>query len=94
LLVFFIFYLFIFFMLYFNLGAIWTGDNAAEWSHLEISVPMVLQVSLCGIAHSGGIAACITCHAFVQFVLFLDTSLLLVRQLSISLYPACLLPFV
>ncbi|XP_076800841.1 neutral alpha-glucosidase AB-like isoform X2 [Clavelina lepadiformis] len=34
-------------------GAIWTGDNAAEWGHIEFSVPMILTVGLCGIAHAG-----------------------------------------
>uniref|UniRef100_A0A0G4IEL2 Glucosidase II subunit alpha n=1 Tax=Chromera velia CCMP2878 TaxID=1169474 RepID=A0A0G4IEL2_9ALVE len=29
-------------------GAIWTGDNMAEWSHLKASVPMVLQFCICG----------------------------------------------
>jgi len=34
-------------------GAIWTGDNIAEWSHLKISVPMLLTLSVTGISHSG-----------------------------------------
>nr|CAB3248267.1 neutral alpha-glucosidase AB-like [Phallusia mammillata] len=34
-------------------GAIWTGDNTAEWGHLAASVPMLLSIGLCGIAHSG-----------------------------------------
>jgi mannosyl-oligosaccharide alpha-1,3-glucosidase len=34
-------------------GAIWTGDNAAEWSHLKISIPMLLSLSVTGIAHCG-----------------------------------------
>ncbi|CAL1285603.1 unnamed protein product [Larinioides sclopetarius] len=34
-------------------GAIWTGDNIAEWDHLQMSVPMVLSLSLCGMSHSG-----------------------------------------
>ncbi|XP_021900349.1 probable glucan 1,3-alpha-glucosidase [Carica papaya] len=34
-------------------GAIWTGDNTAEWDHLRVSVPMVLSLSLSGIAFSG-----------------------------------------
>lgn len=34
-------------------GAIWTGDNTAEWSHLKISVPMLLTLSITGISHSG-----------------------------------------
>ncbi|XP_052782433.1 neutral alpha-glucosidase AB-like isoform X2 [Mya arenaria] len=34
-------------------GAAWTGDNAAEWSHLKVSIPMLLSLSLVGITHSG-----------------------------------------
>jgi len=34
-------------------GAVWTGDNAAQWSHLAISQPMLLSLGLCGIAFSG-----------------------------------------
>uniref|UniRef100_A0A674MGN5 Glucosidase II alpha subunit n=1 Tax=Takifugu rubripes TaxID=31033 RepID=A0A674MGN5_TAKRU len=31
-------------------GAVWTGDNIAEWEHLKISLPMCLSLSLTGIA--------------------------------------------
>eukprot|EP01090_Pellita_catalonica_P001556 TRINITY_DN11318_c0_g1_i1.p1 TRINITY_DN11318_c0_g1~~TRINITY_DN11318_c0_g1_i1.p1 ORF type:complete len:921 (-),score=130.25 TRINITY_DN11318_c0_g1_i1:38-2800(-) len=34
-------------------GAIWTGDNKAEWSHLEIASPMLLGLGLAGITFSG-----------------------------------------
>uniref|UniRef100_A0A3Q1EHJ7 Glucosidase, alpha; neutral C n=1 Tax=Acanthochromis polyacanthus TaxID=80966 RepID=A0A3Q1EHJ7_9TELE len=34
-------------------GAIWTGDNVASWEHLKISVPMLLSLSLAGIAFCG-----------------------------------------
>ncbi|KAK9096126.1 hypothetical protein Sjap_021623 [Stephania japonica] len=34
-------------------GAIWTGDNTAEWEHLRVSVPMVLTLGLTGITFSG-----------------------------------------
>eukprot|EP00093_Oithona_nana_P001923 01923.XXX_16815_20980_1 [CDS] Oithona nana genome sequencing. len=34
-------------------AAIWTGDNTAEWGHLEASVPMCLSLSISGIAHCG-----------------------------------------
>ncbi|XP_069501286.1 neutral alpha-glucosidase AB isoform X2 [Ambystoma mexicanum] len=34
-------------------GAIWTGDNAAEWDHLKISVPMCLSLGLVGISFCG-----------------------------------------
>lgn len=35
-------------------GAIWTGDNIAEWEHLKISLPMCLSMSLGGIHFCGG----------------------------------------
>ncbi|KAH9625857.1 hypothetical protein KSS87_009966 [Heliosperma pusillum] len=34
-------------------GAIWTGDNTAEWEQLRVSVPMVLTMGLTGITFSG-----------------------------------------
>ncbi|KAI8535496.1 hypothetical protein RHMOL_Rhmol10G0179100 [Rhododendron molle] len=34
-------------------GAVWTGDNTAEWEHLKVSVPMVLTLGLTGVAFSG-----------------------------------------
>ncbi|XP_054648426.1 neutral alpha-glucosidase AB isoform X2 [Dunckerocampus dactyliophorus] len=34
-------------------GAVWTGDNAAEWGHLKISIPMCLSLGLVGIAFCG-----------------------------------------
>ncbi len=34
-------------------GAIWTGDNACKWDHLEASMPMLLTLGLCGITFSG-----------------------------------------
>jgi len=34
-------------------GAIWTGDNACLWSHLEAAMPMLLTLGLCGITFSG-----------------------------------------
>lgn len=37
-----------------SVGAIWTGDNIAEWEHLKISVPMCLSLSLAGIVFCGG----------------------------------------
>ncbi len=35
------------------LGSVWTGDNTAEWGHLKISIPMLLSLSISGIAHCG-----------------------------------------
>jgi alpha-glucosidase (family GH31 glycosyl hydrolase) len=34
-------------------GAVWTGDNAAQWSHLAASVPMLLSIGLAGIPFVG-----------------------------------------
>ncbi|KAM4017095.1 neutral alpha-glucosidase AB isoform 2-T2 [Anomaloglossus baeobatrachus] len=34
-------------------GAVWTGDNAAEWEHLKISIPMCLSLALVGISFCG-----------------------------------------
>ena len=34
-------------------GAVWTGDNIAEWSHLQIAVPMLLSLSISGIPFCG-----------------------------------------
>uniref|UniRef100_A0A2K5BXA0 Neutral alpha-glucosidase AB n=1 Tax=Aotus nancymaae TaxID=37293 RepID=A0A2K5BXA0_AOTNA len=34
-------------------GAVWTGDNTAEWDHLKISVPMCLSFGLVGLSFCG-----------------------------------------
>eukprot|EP00036_Acanthoecidae_sp_10tr_P011152 CAMPEP_0182925880 /NCGR_PEP_ID=MMETSP0105_2-20130417/10710_1 /TAXON_ID=81532 ORGANISM="Acanthoeca-like sp., Strain 10tr" /NCGR_SAMPLE_ID=MMETSP0105_2 /ASSEMBLY_ACC=CAM_ASM_000205 /LENGTH=901 /DNA_ID=CAMNT_0025063749 /DNA_START=26 /DNA_END=2731 /DNA_ORIENTATION=+ len=34
-------------------GAIWTGDNTADWGHLAASIPMILSVSLAGLPFAG-----------------------------------------
>ncbi|KAJ1911391.1 glucosidase II [Mycoemilia scoparia] len=34
-------------------GPVWTGDNAANWEHLAVSVPMVLSNSIAGIHFVG-----------------------------------------
>ncbi|XP_069861985.1 neutral alpha-glucosidase C isoform X3 [Dipodomys merriami] len=34
-------------------GAVWTGDNTAEWSYLKISLPMLLTLSITGISFCG-----------------------------------------
>ena len=36
-----------------RIAAIWTGDNMAEWSHLEASVPMCLSLSIAGLSFCG-----------------------------------------
>ena len=34
-------------------AAVWTGDNAAQWSHLKMSIPMLLSLSVTGIGFIG-----------------------------------------
>jgi len=34
-------------------GAIWTGDNGAEWSHLEIAAPMLLSLNTAALSFVG-----------------------------------------
>ncbi|GIL86778.1 hypothetical protein Vretimale_15637 [Volvox reticuliferus] len=36
-----------------RVGPIWTGDNAAQWSHLKVAVPMLLTLGLTGLPYSG-----------------------------------------
>lgn len=35
-------------------AAVWTGDNMGEWSHLKMSVPMLLSLSVAGVPFVGG----------------------------------------
>lgn len=39
-------------------GAVWTGDNSADWDHLRVSVPMVLTLGLTGLSFSGKDSLC------------------------------------
>lgn len=34
-------------------AALWTGDNQADWGQLEISIPQLLSLSLCGVPFVG-----------------------------------------
>ncbi|XP_065662166.1 neutral alpha-glucosidase AB isoform X2 [Hydra vulgaris] len=34
-------------------GAVWTGDNAAQWSHLKASIPMLLSMNVAGLPFVG-----------------------------------------
>ncbi|KAI1895212.1 hypothetical protein AGOR_G00103980 [Albula goreensis] len=36
-----------------RLGAVWTGDNLATWEYLKISIPMLLSLSVVGVAFCG-----------------------------------------
>lgn len=39
--------------LFHSTGAIWTGDNTAEWDHLKASLPMLLSISVAGLPFVG-----------------------------------------
>jgi alpha 1,3-glucosidase len=34
-------------------GAVWTGDNKADWAHLAAATPMLLSLGVAGIVFSG-----------------------------------------
>ena len=34
-------------------GAVWTGDNTADWEHLKVSIPMLLSLSVAGLQFVG-----------------------------------------
>lgn len=34
-------------------GAMWTGDNTAEWGHLKVAAPMLLSINLAGLSFAG-----------------------------------------
>ncbi len=36
-----------------RIGPIWTGDNAADWDHLAVSIPMVVSIGLAGLPFNG-----------------------------------------
>ncbi len=36
-----------------RLACVWTGDNSSWWEHLELSVPQLLSMGICGVAHCG-----------------------------------------
>lgn len=36
-----------------RLGAMWTGDNLANWGHLQASLPMILSLNVAGFPFSG-----------------------------------------
>ena len=40
-----------------RVGPVWTGDNAADWHHLQVSIPMLLSINLAGIFFSGTLLA-------------------------------------
>ena len=85
-------------------GPIWTGDNAATWEHLRLSVPMLLSISVAGLPFAGMLSHTATpptaLRAFWLLVCWpmplvchccsaLRASFLLVYQ-SCRLHPYCL----
>lgn len=34
-------------------ASVWTGDNTAEWGHLQVTIPMCLSLSVAGISFCG-----------------------------------------
>ena len=36
-----------------RVGPVWTGDNAADWDHLRVSIPMTLTLGVAGLTWSG-----------------------------------------
>mmetsp|Transcript_29785 Transcript_29785/g.50032 ORF Transcript_29785/g.50032 Transcript_29785/m.50032 type:complete len:896 (+) Transcript_29785:175-2862(+) len=36
-----------------RIGPIWTGDNTADWDHLQVSLPMLLTLGVSGLTFSG-----------------------------------------
>jgi alpha 1,3-glucosidase len=34
-------------------GAVWTGDNKADWGHMASSIPMILSISVAGVPFAG-----------------------------------------
>lgn len=34
-------------------GAVWTGDNKSSWPYLQVSIPMCISLSSCGLSHCG-----------------------------------------
>jgi alpha-glucosidase len=53
-------------------AAVWTGDNHSRWSHLRESIPMLLNLSLSGVAHCGadigGFALSCTPELFARWI--------------------------
>ncbi|MGP4107743.1 TIM-barrel domain-containing protein [Virgibacillus sp. L01] len=35
-------------------SAVWTGDNRSHWEHLEMSLPMIMNLGMSGVAFCGG----------------------------------------
>ncbi len=50
----------------------WTGDNESDWSSLWLTMPMVMNLGLCGLAHTGpdvgGFSGCATGELFTRWL--------------------------
>jgi len=44
-----------------RLGAMWTGDNAANWDHLKQAFPMMLSQGIAGMPFAGGSRCLVDC---------------------------------
>ena len=44
-----------------RIGPIWTGDNAATWEQLRVSVPMLLSINIAGLSFAGNNQAACVC---------------------------------
>lgn len=81
------------------LGAVWTGDNAAEWDHLKISIPMCLSLGLVGISFCGGecnpprFSGQLKMAIVFSFILSIKSQmqLLMLLQIFCFLSPLCLI---
>lgn len=49
-----------------RVGAIWTGDNTADWDHLAVSIPMLLSLNLAGLPNSGMLRAVLAFLCFCR----------------------------
>jgi hypothetical protein len=68
------------------LGAIWTGDNAAQWSHLQASVPMLLSLGLGGISFAGGTLSVFIFMIFFKIDLFIFNYVLYLHLYFVFIY--------
>lgn len=52
-----------------RIGPIWTGDNAATWEQLRVSVPMLLSINMAGLSFAGvPLGLCTHCTSALALV--------------------------
>lgn len=56
-------------------GPIWTGDNAATWEHLRLSVPMLLSISIAGLPFAGMLSRAAVHHLHPCVAVLLSISI-------------------